>query len=154
MRCSYPSWNLERWSLLGLLQTSAAGQEPLHDGTVQSAAQATKVYFDMLPVYLMLCVPFRVLRENGYSSAVYFLQKMLVTFLSQNERIQNSTLYKHNVNKWSRKSISPISYLQSLSINYLVYAKLSPASYYPAMKEKLLFKHPAWKTESYHYYKQ
>lgn len=79
LQCSYPSWNLKHWGLLGLLQASATGQELWHDGEVQSAAQATRVYFDMLPVYLLLCIPSRVLTENGYSSAVYFLQKMLGT---------------------------------------------------------------------------
>lgn len=35
---------------------------------------------------------------------------------------------------------------KALSINYLVYVKLSPASY-PAIKEKFLFKHPACMTD-------
>lgn len=39
LRCSHPTWNLERWGLLGLLQPHATGQEPWHDGTVRSAAQ-------------------------------------------------------------------------------------------------------------------
>lgn len=33
---------------------------------------------------------------------------MLVTFLSQNKRIQKSTQNKHNMNKWSQKKISLI----------------------------------------------
>lgn len=91
LRGSYPTWNLEHWGLQGLLQTSATGQEPWHDGTVWSAAQAARVYFDMLPVYSLLCITSRVLTEIGYSLALYFLQKMLVTFLSQNKTKQKNS---------------------------------------------------------------
>lgn len=135
------------WGLLGLLQASATDQKPWHDGKVQSAAQATRVYFDMLPVYLLLCIPSRVFTENGYSSAVYFLQKMLGTFLSQTKefRIQLSTSIM-----WINgpgKVFLWFCICKALSIDYLVYVKLSPASYYPAIKEKFLFKHPAWMTD-------
>jgi len=44
-----------------------------------------------LSVCSLLSIPSRVLAENGYSLALYFLQKTLVTFLSQNKRIPNST---------------------------------------------------------------
>ena len=90
LRCSYPTCNLEHWRLLGLLQTSTTGEEPWHDGTVRSAAQTTRAYFDMLPVYLLLCILSRLLTENGYSLALYFLQKMLVTFLSQKKTKQKN----------------------------------------------------------------
>lgn len=54
LRCSYPTWNLELWALLGILQTSAMAQEPRHSSRIQSAAQMTRM---LLPVYLLLCIP-------------------------------------------------------------------------------------------------
>lgn len=91
LRSSYPTCDLERWVLLKLLQTSATAQEPWHDGTVRSAAQTTRVYLDVPPVYSLLSIPSKVLTENGYSLALCFLQKMVVTFLSQNKTKQKNS---------------------------------------------------------------
>lgn len=60
---SYPT-HQEHWGLLGLLQASAT-DEPQQDDKVRSAAQTAQGYFDMLPVHSLLCIPPRVLAENG-----------------------------------------------------------------------------------------
>lgn len=91
LRCSYPSWDLGCWGQQRLLQTSATGQEPWQDGAVRSAALVARVDSDMLPVCSLLCIPSKVLTGNGYSLALYFLQKMLLPFLSQNKPNQKSS---------------------------------------------------------------
>lgn len=97
MQYSYPPWRLECWGLLGLLQTSTTGQEPWHDDRVRCAAWTTWAYFDMLPVYLLLCVAARVLRENGHSFSSLFSAKDAVTFLSQKKRKEFRTQPSTNI---------------------------------------------------------
>lgn len=60
----------------------------------------------LLPVHLLLCIPCKAHRQNSYTLTLYFLQKMLVTFLSQNKRIQKSTSEK-DLSDFSRARLYP-----------------------------------------------
>lgn len=70
-----PLWTWSAGVCRVYCKTSAIGQEPWNDSMVQTAGQTASRYFGTLPVHLLLCIPSRMLTENGYSLTLCFLQK-------------------------------------------------------------------------------